>query len=675
MSTEDAKAYLSSREVPRLFECLMTGLMFHRPKDHIQYLIDCLEKVKTKSQAELTWNLFVEVRSTKTPLPPIDNGKRPPTRESQSPKETGVIRQKTSPLPPIGSNGLPNVPIIFIMGGPGSGKSVYAETLVSQHPGWVNINLGLKLITEINNRDADEKWSTVKNLIVNGELAPEDVTLSILHEALKQNTQAEGFIIQGFPRDKDQARAFETNISRVDAVLLLDCEESRLLKNVQNQRRKIDGIEITSDAINQRLATFKNKTLDALKYFDEAGKLFIVDGDKDEADVQEELSYLFETLISNLENGRVPTPPKGPRPVSSKLNRKVATPPSTPPAKSEESTTLKWPKVTYVPPPEIKIRDEGRLPDLPQAPIIFLAGGPGSGKGTQGAKVTARYQDIVHLSMGDILRQQISEKGSADDKWEMITKLLRDGDMAPRDITEELLKNSLSEHPDARAFLIEGYPRDAVQYENFNKNIGGHSYTILLDCDEQYMHARLVLRGDGGTDRIDDNIPAIEKKLSIFAKFTLPLLKAIDDEHKLIVINGDRDEEEVFYDICKVIDYSLYGLQLEEGLPDRLRDIGPKNDLAVGKGVFISFWKTDPSYIVMPMQGLPDRLRDIGPKNDLAVGKGVFISFWKTDPSYIVMPMQGLPDRLRDTGPKNDLAVGKGVFIGNKQKGPHSWFT
>ena len=63
-------------------QCLMTGLMFHRPNDHIQYLIECLEKVKTKGQAAMTWNMFVEVRSAKTPLPPItpDNGKRPVSR-------------------------------------------------------------------------------------------------------------------------------------------------------------------------------------------------------------------------------------------------------------------------------------------------------------------------------------------------------------------------------------------------------------------------------------------------------------------------------------------------------------------------------------------------------------------------------------------------------------------
>nr|KAI8748241.1 Adenylate kinase isoenzyme 5 [Biomphalaria glabrata] len=564
MSTEDAKAYLSSREVPRLFECLMTGLMFHRPKDHIQYLIDCLEKVKTKSQAEITWNMFVEVRSTKTPLPPIDNGKRPPTRERPSTTETAIVTHTTNPLPPIGSNGLPNVPAIFIIGGPGSGKSSHAEQVAAKHPGWVSINLGQLLLAEIKNRSTDEKWKAVKDLVVNGELAPEEVTLELLHDILKHSTQAEGFIIQGFPRDMEQAKEFEKKISKVDAVLLLDCEENNLIDKFQRQDKSRNEKDISANTFARRIATFKEKTLPVLKYFDDAGKLFVVNGDKSEEEVQEELSYLFDTLISNLENGRIPTPPKGPRPTSTKMMaRRLVTPPCTPPENSQHQT-LKWPTVTYIPPPEIKVKDEGRLSHLPQAPVIFLAGGPGSGKGTQCAKVTARYHDIIHLSMGDILRKEITERGTVDDKWAMVTKLLREGDMAPVDITEELLINSMKQFPDARAFLVEGYPRDALQYENFNRNIGGHSYTILLDCDDQYLHARLVLRGDSGSERIDDNIPAIEKKLAFFAKHTLPLLKAIDDEHKLIVIDGDRDEAEVFYDIVKVIDYSLYGLQLDQ---------------------------------------------------------------------------------------------------------------
>ncbi|CAL1536703.1 unnamed protein product [Lymnaea stagnalis] len=585
MSTDDAKAYLSSREVPRLFECLMTGLMFHRPNDHIQYLIDSLEKVKALGQAELSWNMFVEVRSAKTPLPPItpENGKRPQSRGRHSQKDKKEVApvsvSKSSPLPPIGSSGLPNVPIVLIMGGPGSGKSAQADQLVEKYPGWVNVNLGQLLISEIKNKAADEQWKDIEDLVVNGELATEEVTLAILHDTLKKNIHANGFIIQGFPRDMEQAQEFEKKISRIDAVILLDCEEDKLSRNIHAQGHKNDGLKLSSSALAKRLEIFKEKTLPVLKSYDDAGKLYIVDGDKDDESIQEELSFIFDSLIQNLENGRIPSPPKGPRPASSRWARKISSPPASSPSPSpslssappgspeppkQNKDDIKFPTVVYIPPPEIKVKDEGRKPGLPEAPIIFLAGGPGCGKGTQCEKLTARYPDIIHLSMGDILRKEISERGSADEKWAMVTKLLRQGEMAPVDVTEELLINSMKKHPDARAYLVEGYPRDALQYEDFNRNIGGHSFTILLDCEDSYLHDRLVLRGANGTERIDDNIPAIEKKLAFFARNTLPLLKAIDDEQKLIVIDGDRDEDEIFYDIVKCLDFSLYGVKLDE---------------------------------------------------------------------------------------------------------------
>ena len=58
-------------------------------------------------------------------------------------------------------------------------------------------------------------------------------------------------------------------------------------------------------------------------------------------------------------------------------------------------------------------------------------GGPGSGKGTQCQKIMERYPDFVHLSMGDILRDKISNEGTADEKWGMISQLLSKGEMAP----------------------------------------------------------------------------------------------------------------------------------------------------------------------------------------------------------------------------------------------------
>ena len=62
----------------------MTGLMFHRPGDHIKYLIDCLQKVQDKGQDAITWSSFVDMRRNKTPLPPIDKV-RPGSKGSSRP--------------------------------------------------------------------------------------------------------------------------------------------------------------------------------------------------------------------------------------------------------------------------------------------------------------------------------------------------------------------------------------------------------------------------------------------------------------------------------------------------------------------------------------------------------------------------------------------------------------
>ena len=59
-------------------------------------------------------------------------------------------------------------------------------------------------------------------------------------------------------------------------------------------------------------------------------------------------------------------------------------------------------------------------------------GGPGSGRGTQAKRILERYKEVVHLSMGDILRSQIADKGTADDKWNMIGSLVSKGEMAPQ---------------------------------------------------------------------------------------------------------------------------------------------------------------------------------------------------------------------------------------------------
>ena len=61
-STEKAKNYIQTREIPQLFEALMTGLMFRQPDDHLDYIINCLQKLKSNPAVQrnkIKWNTFL----------------------------------------------------------------------------------------------------------------------------------------------------------------------------------------------------------------------------------------------------------------------------------------------------------------------------------------------------------------------------------------------------------------------------------------------------------------------------------------------------------------------------------------------------------------------------------------------------------------------------------------
>lgn len=62
----------------------------------------------------------------------------------------------------------------------------------------------------------------------------------------------------------------------------------------------------------------------------------------------------------------------------------------------------------------------------------MFTGGPGSGKGVQCTRLVERFPGFVHLSIGDLLRAEISENGTADERWSMVFELISKGEMAPR---------------------------------------------------------------------------------------------------------------------------------------------------------------------------------------------------------------------------------------------------
>lgn len=98
--------------------------------------------------------------------------------------------------------------------------------------------------------------------------------------------------------------------------------------------------------------------------------------------------------------------------------------------------------------------------------IIFVLGGPATGKGTQCAKLVEEF-GYQHISTGDLLRHEIA-KGSPE--GEEIKKIVADGGLVPNSLTTQLLVKGIMARP-SKNYLIDGFPRTVEQALYFEQNV------------------------------------------------------------------------------------------------------------------------------------------------------------------------------------------------------------
>merc|ERR1711909_107035 len=101
-------------------------------------------------------------------------------------------------------------------------------------------------------------------------------------------------------------------------------------------------------------------------------------------------------------------------------------------------------------------------------PIVWVLGGPGCGKGTQCDKIVAKY-GYTHLSSGDLLREEVK---SGSERGKTLNAMMEKGDLVPLFVVLDLLAEAmLAALSGSKGFLIDGYPREIAQGEEFEKEI------------------------------------------------------------------------------------------------------------------------------------------------------------------------------------------------------------
>ena len=182
--------------------------------------------------------------------------------------------------------------------------------------------------------------------------------------------------------------------------------------------------------------------------------------------------------------------------------------------------------------------------------LIFL-GPPGSGKGTQ-AKILTDKLNLNHLSVGDLLRENIFNKTELGN---LASSYVKSGELVPDELIIDLMDSyitNVKNNGDIVGIVLDGFPRtikQALALENKIKQLNVSIKAVInLDILDQKILKRLAGRG-----RDDDKPELIKNRLKVYRDQTEPLLEFYNDRSLLNSINGDQTEVDVSNAIINVI--------------------------------------------------------------------------------------------------------------------------
>jgi adenylate kinase len=185
---------------------------------------------------------------------------------------------------------------------------------------------------------------------------------------------------------------------------------------------------------------------------------------------------------------------------------------------------------------------------------IVLFGPPGAGKGTQSQKLIAQY-NLVHLSTGDLLRAQIAEGTELGLKAK---KLMDEGLLVPDEVVIGMIGYALSKNQQAAGFIFDGFPRTVAQAESLDQLLAQHNTQVAcmvaLEVGEEELVKRLLERGktSGRTDDQDET--KIRRRVTVYNTETAQVAGYYDLQKKFHSLNGIGEIEQIFAQICNVID-------------------------------------------------------------------------------------------------------------------------
>lgn len=184
---------------------------------------------------------------------------------------------------------------------------------------------------------------------------------------------------------------------------------------------------------------------------------------------------------------------------------------------------------------------------------LVLFGAPGSGKGTQSAKIIDKY-GLYHISTGDVLRDHIARH---TDLGRLADKYISKGQLIPDAVMIEIIDNVLEEKASGKnGVVFDGFPRTIAQAEALEKLLKKRDAkidgVIGLEVAEDELIKRMLQRGRE-TGRTDDNLETITRRLEVYRESTKPLKDYYAELGLYLSVDGQGNVDDIFGNITKGI--------------------------------------------------------------------------------------------------------------------------
>jgi adenylate kinase len=181
---------------------------------------------------------------------------------------------------------------------------------------------------------------------------------------------------------------------------------------------------------------------------------------------------------------------------------------------------------------------------------LVLLGPPGAGKGTQSARLVAKY-GIPQLSTGDMLRAAVAAGTPIGREAKAI---MDSGALVPDEVVVGIIGQRIGESDAAKGFILDGFPRTVAQAKALNDLLQMKKLdldaVVELVVDENALLARMEKRvaetkAAGGVVRADDNYESFKTRLDAYRKQTAPVSAYYAEHGELMQVDGMAPVDQV----------------------------------------------------------------------------------------------------------------------------------